>query len=66
MKIKDINLTEYNYKRICIRTEHGTVFMPEGMEEKLFELYGEEDIDAAGIEAAESGWLKLCPTKYAK
>jgi len=66
MKIKDIDLTKYNYKRICIITDHGTVFMPEGMEEKFFEIFGEEDIEEAGIEAAESGWLKLCPSQYAK
>ena len=66
MKIKELDLTKYDYKRICIATEHGTVFMPEGMEEKLFELYGDQDIEEVGIEASESGWLKLCPVKYAK
>ena len=66
MKIKDIDLSKYNYKRICVASEHGTVFMPDGMEEKLFELFGEEDIEESGIEAAESGWLKLCPVRFAK
>ena len=66
MKIKDIDLSKYNYKRICVASEHGTVFMPDGMEEKLFELFGEEDIEESGIEAAESGWLKLCPARFAK
>jgi hypothetical protein len=63
MKIKEIDLTKYSYKRICIATEHGTVFMPDGQEEKLKELFGELEIDEDGIEAAESGWLKLCPQK---
>ena len=66
MKIKDIDLSQYNYKRICVASEHGTVFMPDGMEEKLFELFGEEDIEKSGIEAAESGWFKLCPVRFAK
>jgi hypothetical protein len=66
MKIKELDLSKYSFKRICIATEHGTVFMPEGKEEKLFELFGEEEIEEAGIEAAESGWLKLCPVKYTK
>ena len=66
MKIKELDLSKYSYKRICINSEHGTVFIPAGLEEKFFELYGEEDIDESGIEAAESGWLKLCPTRFVK
>ena len=66
MKIKEIDLSKYTYKRICVATEHGTAFMPCGMEEKLFELFGEEEIEEAGIEAAESGWLKLTPVSRKK
>ena len=66
MKIKDIDLTKYSYKRICISTEHGTVFLPEGKEKSLFALWGDEEIEEASIECAESGWLKLCPAKYKK
>ena len=66
MKIKDLDLTKYNYKRICVITDHGTVFMPDNTEEKFFEFFGEEEIDESGIVAAESGWLKVCPARFAK
>ena len=66
MKIKDLDLNKYNYKRICVTTERGTVFLPVDTEEKLFELFGDEEIKDSGIEAAESGWLKLCPARFAK
>lgn len=63
MKIKEIDFSKYEYQRICVATEHGTVFMPHGKEEKFLELFGEEEIEESGIEAAPSGWLKLCPKK---
>jgi len=66
MFIKDLDLSKYSYKRICVATEHGNVFLPEGMEEKLFELFSEEEIEESGIEVEESGWLKLCPSRFAK
>jgi hypothetical protein len=66
MKIKDLDLSNYSYKRICVMTDHGTVFMPENTEEKFFEFFGEEEINESGIEAAESGWLKIRPARFEK
>lgn len=63
MKIKEIDFAKYEYNRICVATEHGTVFLPVEKEEKLIELFGEEEIEETGIEAAPSGWLKLSPKK---
>jgi hypothetical protein len=61
MKIKELDLTKYNYKRICVATKHGNIFMPENTEESLLNLWGEEEIDETRTETSENGWLKLFP-----
>jgi hypothetical protein len=40
MKIKDLNLSEYTYKRVCVYDENQT-FYPVGKESLLLEKHGE-------------------------
>ena len=63
MKIKDIDLSKYVYKRICVATERGELFLPEHSENALVALYGENEISEEGITLTESGWLCLKPEK---
>lgn len=63
MKIKDIDLSKYDYKRICVATEHGDAFLPENAEKALISIFGEQEISEENITLTESGWLCLKPEK---
>ena len=57
MKIKEINFSEYTYKRVCVYEENQT-FYPAGLENILLEKYGEKELISAP-ETDEYGWLVL-------
>jgi hypothetical protein len=59
MKIKDLELSQYSYKRISLALKSGPIFFPPEYEEVFKTLYGEEEIDEANIECTENGWLLL-------
>ena len=63
MKIKDIDLSKYDYKRICVATEHGDAFLPENAEKALISIFGEQEISEENITLTESRWLCLKPEK---
>ena len=45
MKIKDLELSQYSYKRISLSLKSGPIFFPPEYEEVFKTLYGEEEID---------------------
>ena len=59
MKVKDINFSEYEYKRIGIYHINSDYF-PLEYSSKLIELYGEEDVDH--VEVTETGLLLIYTT----
>ena len=60
MKIKDLNFSEYTYKRVCVYEENQT-FYPIGKEQLLLEQHGEKEL-AVDPETDEFGWLILTVT----
>ncbi len=59
MKVKEIDFSEYQYKRLAIYHINSDYFPPE-YSGKLIELYGEEEVDH--IEVMESGLLIIYTT----
>ncbi len=59
MKVKDIDFSEYTYKRIAIYHINSDYFPPE-YSSKLTEMYGEEEVDH--IEVTEQGLLIIYTT----
>ncbi len=57
MKIKEVNFSEYTYKRVCVYEENQT-FYPVGKESLLLEKHGEKELDGVP-ETDEYGWLVL-------
>ena len=57
MKIKEINFSEYTYKRVCVYEENQT-FYPVGFENLLLEKHGDKELSAPP-ETDEYGWLIL-------
>ena len=57
MKIKEVNFSEYTYKRVCVYEENQT-FYPAGLEHILLEKHGEKELVSAP-ETDEYGWLVL-------
>ncbi len=57
MKIKEINFSDYTYKRVCVYDENQT-FYPIGKEQLLLERHGEKELDT-DPETDEFGWLIL-------
>ena len=57
MKVKEIDFSEYSYKRVCVYEENQT-FYPEGQEALLLQKHGEKEL-AAAPETDEYGWLIL-------
>lgn len=57
MKIKEVNFSEYTYKRICIYEENQT-FYPAGLENVLLESHGEKEL-ASAPDTDNFGWLIL-------
>ncbi len=57
MKVKDINFSAYDYKRICVY-EVNQFHYPENFEEFILKTHGEKDIDEEnGVFVNEFGWL---------
>lgn len=57
MKIKEINFSDYTYKRVCVYEENQT-FYPVGKEPLLLAKHGEKELEGAP-ETDEYGWLVL-------
>ena len=57
MKVKEIDFSEYSYKRVCVYEENQT-FYPEGQEALLLQKHGEKEL-ACAPETDEYGWLIL-------
>ena len=57
MKIKEIDFSEYSYKRVCVYEENQT-FYPTGKEALLLAAHGEKELEGAP-ETDEYGWLVL-------
>ena len=57
MKIKEVNFSEYTYKRVCVYETNQT-FYPAGKESLLLEKHGEKELEEAP-ETDEYGWLVL-------
>ena len=67
MKIKELNLSDYTYRRICVVTAHGREFFAPDSDALLLSLYGEEELAAEnGVCCTESGWLTITPEKSKK
>ncbi len=59
MKVKDIDFSQYEYKRLSIYHINSDYFPPE-YSAKLIEMYGEEEVDH--IEVTETGLLIIYTT----
>ncbi len=57
MKVKEIDFSEYAYKRVCVYEENQT-FYPEGQEKLLLAKHGEKELSALP-ETDEYGWPVL-------
>jgi hypothetical protein len=55
MKIKEIDFSEYTYKRVCVYEENQT-FYPVGKEALLLAAHGEKELEGTP-ETDEYGWL---------
>ena len=58
MKVKEINFSDYDYKRVCVYDENQTYY-PKGMESVLLAKYGEKEAED-NISVDEYGWLVIC------
>ena len=57
MKIKEVNFSEYTYKRVCVYEANQT-FYPVGKESLVIEKHGEKELEGAP-ETDGYGWLVL-------
>ena len=57
MRIKEINFSDYTYKRVCV-SEANQTFYPAGQEALLVAKHGEKELENAP-ETDEYGWLVL-------
>ncbi|MBQ2989645.1 MAG: hypothetical protein IKM00_00435 [Clostridia bacterium] len=57
MRIKEINFSDYTYKRVCVYEANQT-FYPAGQEALLVAKHGEKELENAP-ETDEYGWLVL-------
>ena len=57
MKIKEVNFSDYTYKRVCVY-EINQTFYPVGKEALVIEQHGEKELEGAP-ETDEYGWLVL-------
>jgi hypothetical protein len=57
MKVKEINFSDYDYKRVCVYDENQTYY-PQGMENVLLTKYGEMEAEE-NISVDEYGWLVI-------
>ena len=54
MKLKEIDFSAYEYKRICIE-ETNLTYYPANVEELILKMHGEKEIDTISVN--EFGWL---------
>lgn len=57
MKVKEINFSDYNYKRACVYDENQTYYSV-GMESVLLAKYGEKELEENPA-VDEYGWLVI-------
>ncbi|MBE6665957.1 MAG: hypothetical protein E7603_07050 [Ruminococcaceae bacterium] len=57
MKVKEINFSDYDYKRVCVYDENQTYY-PVGGEHVLLAQYGEKEAEDH-ISVDEYGWLVI-------
>lgn len=58
MKVKEINFSDYDYKRVCVYDENQTYY-PVGAESVLLAKYGEKEAEE-NVSVDEYGWLVIC------
>ena len=56
MKVKEIDLSKHEYKRICIIETGKTVHLPPDTEKFFLDTYGEYTVAEDGI-SEKDGWL---------
>ena len=58
MKVNEVSMSSYNYKRICVVTTHDTKYYPEDSEEAVIREHGECEMgDEPYVD--DVGWLVL-------
>lgn len=57
MKVKDIDFSSFDYKRICVYEWNQTHYPP-GFEELLLQTHGEKEIED-GLTVDALGWLTI-------
>ncbi|MCQ2435796.1 MAG: hypothetical protein MJ101_02720 [Clostridia bacterium] len=57
MKLKDIDLKKYDYKRIMLIKVNSMLF-PAGREDVIMRLYGDDEVTEEPT-VSESGWLTI-------
>ena len=57
MKVKEINFSDYAYKRVCVYDENQTYY-PVGAEAALLAKYGEKETEG-NPSVDEYGWLVI-------
>ena len=57
MKVKDIDFSAFQYKRICVYDANQAHYPP-GFEEILLKKHGEKEIED-GLSVDELGWLTI-------
>lgn len=57
MKVKEIDFSAYNYKRICVYEWNQTHY-PAGTEALILQTHGEKEIED-GLSVDELGWLTI-------
>lgn len=66
MKIRELDFSQYEYKRISVVTAHGAAYFCTGAEPTVKREFGELFLeDENGVQITESGWLILTPQKEA-
>ena len=63
MKVKEVDLSAYDYKRVCIYHVNSEYFAV-GKEDVMKKLYGEEEVDH--IDMTETGLLRVYTTAKPK
>ena len=62
MKVKEINFSDFTYKRICVYDANRT-FYPVGYENLVLAKHGEKEL-ASFPETDEYGWLEILLEDY--
>ena len=56
MKVKDIDFSAYEYKRICVRDANNTSYPPDS-EDIVVKLHGESEVKEVSV--SDFGWLNI-------